>query len=78
MKNVVIKASQIRVEIMTWIVCFFISFLSNVGAIIYYKSPWLELLSSLHYVLVLTFFLYLLWSLIRALKKLIFKLIAKR
>lgn len=78
MKNVVIKASQIRVEIMTWIVCFFISFLSNVGAIIYYKSPWLELLSSLHYVLVFTFFLYLLWSLIRALKKLIFKLIAKR
>lgn len=78
MKNVVIKASQIRVEIMTWIVCFFISFLSNVGAIIYYKSPWLELLSSLHYVLFFSLFLYVVWSFVRIAKSVIFKVVRKK
>ena len=78
MKNITIKARQIRSEIITLFFCFLISFFSNVGAVIYYKSPVSELFTSLHYVLIFTVFLYVIWGIIRVLKSAILKVISRK
>jgi hypothetical protein len=78
MRDIVITSKQIRNESITFLVCFAISFLSNIGAIIFYKSPVTELLSSLHYVLLFAAFIYLVWGIIRLLKIILFKIIARK
>lgn len=67
MRDIVIRAKRIKTELVTLVVCFLIGFLANLGAIIYYKTSYSELLTSLYYVLLFSLVLYLLWSLIRIL-----------
>ncbi len=78
MKDIVITSKQIRKELITISVCFLISFLSNFGAIIYYKSPISELLTSFHYVLFFSLFIYIIWGIIRIIKSTFFKVIRKK
>lgn len=78
MKDIVITSKQIRKELITLLVCFLISFLSNIGAIIYYKSPIAELLTSLHYVLFFSLFLYVIWGFIRIVKSTFLKVISRK
>lgn len=59
MKDIVITAKRIKKEFATFIICLLICILANVGAILYYNSEWIELLTSLHYVLIATIFVYL-------------------
>ena len=67
MKDIIISAKRIKTELITLAVCFLIAFSGNVGAVIAYKSPAIEILSSLHYVLIATVVLYILWSFVRIL-----------
>lgn len=73
MKDIIISTKHIKKELSTLLVCFIISFIANVGAIIYYKSMVIEMLTSLPYVLVFTVFIYIVWCLLRIMKGLFFK-----
>jgi hypothetical protein len=77
MKDVIITKARRRTEAITLLACCLIACLANLGAIIYYKSPSVELINSLGYVVIFAFGLYIIWSLIRltvyAIKILLFK-----
>lgn len=73
MNDILITSKRIKKELITLLVCFIIGFLVNIGAIIYYKSAVVEILTSLPYVLIFTGIIYLVWSLLRLIKGLLFK-----
>ncbi len=73
MNDILITSKRIRKELITLLICFIISFTTNIGAIIYYKSKAEEVLTSLPYVLVFAGFIYLMWSLLRLIMVLLFK-----
>lgn len=79
MKDTVISAKRKKTEIVTWLICFIIANLVNLYAIITYNNTsFSELFTSLGYVLVVSFVLYFLWSLLRILFYGLKKLIARR
>ena len=65
MKDITIKGKQIQKELITFLVCFVIGFFANVSAILYYKTKFSEMFTSLLYVLTFSVVLYLFWSIIR-------------
>ncbi len=65
MKDIVVKASVIKRELILLGVLFFVAFLMNGLAIVVHQGQWSELLSQLHVVVLLTLFLYLLVLLMR-------------
>jgi hypothetical protein len=77
MKDIIISAKRIKIELYTLSICFFVSFISNIGAIVYYKSPFKETFTSILYVVIFTIFIYVLWSSIRLIKVLFYKVLKK-
>jgi len=77
MKEIIISRARSKTEIITLFICFILACLTNLGAIIFYKSPAIELITSLGYVIVFALVLYILWTLIRlivyAIKRLFIK-----
>ena len=67
MPHFYIPTHRILKELLTLFVCFFIATGLNIYAIIHYEAPFSELWTSLLYVLMATFVLYLVWTLIRLL-----------
>lgn len=67
MNDITITPRRILRELIIFLVCFVIGFLVNLAAIIIYKSNFSELYTSLHYVLIFSFVLYILWSFLRLL-----------
>ncbi len=67
MKDFTISGNKINRELLSLLVCFIIAFLLNVLAIIIYKTNFSEIVSSLHYVLMFSLVLYVLWSIVRLL-----------
>ena len=67
MKDTVLTARRKKLELITLLVCFIIANLSNLYAIIAYKTPFTELITSIFYVLIFTFVLYLFWGVLRIL-----------
>jgi len=65
MKDIIISKARCKTEVITLLVCFIIACLFNLGAIIYYKSPVIELITSLGYVFIFAIVLFVLWSIIR-------------
>ena len=65
MKDIVVKERVIKRELVLLLGMFVVAFLMNVYAIIIHDGKWSELLSQLHIVLLITFFLYLLALLVR-------------
>ena len=65
MKDSVITAKRKKTELLTALVCFGIAFLINVGSIIYYETPFVEVFTQLGFVLVIALGLYLIWTAIR-------------
>lgn len=74
MNDILISAKRLKKELITLLICFIIAFATNVGAIIYYKSDAIEMLSSLPYVLVFAVFIYIVWSFLRLIKRGLFKI----
>jgi hypothetical protein len=64
MKDIIIKSNKIKSELITLLICFIISFISNIGAIFFYESPIEEVFTSLFYVILFAIFLYIMWSVI--------------
>ena len=65
MKDSVITAKRKKTELLTALVCFGIAFLINVGSIIYYGTPFGEVVTQLGFVLIIALGLYLIWTAIR-------------
>jgi len=78
MKDILITGVRAKKELITLLVCFLIGFVANIGAIIFYKTVYTEVISSLGYILVFTFALYFIWSMLRILTWLLFKLIKRK
>jgi len=69
MKNIHIKSSMIKKELIVFLASIGFAFLLNVYSILRYKTLWTELYSQLGWVLVIGFFIYLVILLIRVLIK---------
>ena len=67
MKSTLITARRKKIELLTWLVCFVIGNLANLYAIISYKTPYSEMLTSFFYVLAFSCVLYVLWTILRIL-----------
>lgn len=62
MKDLVIKGKWIKRELIVLAVIFFISVIINMTGIIQHNTEWIEMLSQLHVVIILTIVLYaLIW-----------------
>ena len=77
MKDIIITEKRIKKELSVFVFCFFVGTLTNTLAILYYKSAWTELFTSLHYVLIATVFIYLVSGFIRVLYYIVKKWISK-
>jgi hypothetical protein len=65
MKDITITGKRVRYELTSLLVCFIISFILNIGAIIFYESPWTEIFTSIFYVITFAIALYVAWIIIR-------------
>jgi hypothetical protein len=65
MKDLVISKKRIKTELIIWLCCFSAAFLMNIYAIIKYNNSWLELITQLHIVVLLSLVIYLLYGSIR-------------
>ena len=67
MKDIVITAKMIRRELFVLLGCFVAAFFVNVGAIIAYDRPWVELISQIGFVFFITGGIYMLLAVFRLL-----------
>jgi len=65
MKDIIISAKRIKIELITILTCFIIAFFANLGAILYFKTPVIELITAIGFVVAASIVLYILWSIIR-------------
>ena len=73
MKDIIITSKRIKKELYILLGCFIVAFAVNLIAIIIYKTSWVEILSQIGYVLVITLFLYVLLAALRFAFKIIRK-----
>lgn len=78
MKDIIIKGNQIKKEIIIWLVCFFSAVLLNVYAIVIYDTGWVELLSQLHIVLLVSCVIYFFVGIIRIAFNLLMRMVRKK
>lgn len=77
MKDIVIHSGRVKKELIFFLICFMIAFLTNVAAIIIYKTPWLEVFTQIGYVVVLSVSLYLFLAFFRLIIKLLRSVIGR-
>lgn len=58
MKDLVIKSSVVKKELKIWLILFIAAFLINIYAIIDHSGEWIELITQLHIVILLTMIIY--------------------
>ncbi len=62
MKDIIITSQIIKRERNIYLICFLLSFIINIIAVIAYTRPWTEIFTQLGYVFIISFFIYfLLW-----------------
>ena len=71
--NIHIGPKRQRCELITFAVCFAIAFLLNVYAIVIYNSSWLELITSIFYIITFAVVIYVAWSCMRLIVWALFK-----
>ena len=67
MKDTIVTARRKKIELITLLVCFLVANLVHLYAIIAYHAPWMEMITSIFYILIFTFALYLFWGILRLL-----------
>ena len=77
MKDLVITSRRLKKEMYILSACFITAFLINIFSIVTFKTPWYEMFTQIGYVVVITFILYLLVAMIRAVAFLIKKLFVR-
>lgn len=78
MKDIVITSQMIRRERNIYLLCFLLSFAINIVAIVVYERPWIEVLSQLGYVFVISIFFYIILWIPRLIFKWICRLFRKK
>ena len=59
MKDIIITSKKLKQERNIFLLSFLLAFIINVIAIIIYSRPWIEIISQIGYVIVISFFIYL-------------------
>ena len=67
MKDIIISKKRIKIELLIWLCCFGVAVLLNIYAVIKYNSNWLELITQLHIVILLSLVIYVVLGLFRVL-----------
>ncbi|WP_291529559.1 hypothetical protein [Bacteroides sp. UBA939] len=67
MKDTLLTARRKKIELLTLLACFVIGNLANLYAIISYKTPFSEMLTSIFYVITFSCVLYVFWTILRIL-----------
>lgn len=62
MKDIIITSKKLKQERNIFLLSFLLAFIINVIAIIIYSRPWIEIISQIGYVIVISFFFYLMDS----------------
>ena len=65
MKDIIISSRRVKIEIITILVCFIVAFFTNLGAILYFKTPVIELITAIGFVVAASVVLYIFWCIIR-------------
>jgi len=65
MKDIIISSHRVKIELITILACFIIAFFTNLIAILHFKTPIIELITSIGFVIVFAIVLYVIWSIIR-------------
>ncbi len=65
MKDTLITARRKRQEILCFGICFAAAVLINLGAILYFRTPWYELFTQIGYTLLIAVVLYIVVVLLR-------------
>ena len=76
MKDLVIKGKWIKRELIVLLVLLLVSFVANAVGIVKHDTEWIEMLSQLHVVVLLTMVLYVLTGIIRFMIYLIIKVVS--
>lgn len=67
MKDTLITTRRKKIELFTLLICFVVANLVNLYAIIAYHAHFKELITSIFYIIIFTFVLYVFWSVLRIL-----------
>lgn len=67
MKDTILTARRKKTELITILICFIIANLANLYSIIAYNTPFMEMITSIFYVIIFAVALYVFWSLLRIL-----------
>ena len=65
MKDTIVTARRKKIELITLLVCFVVSNLIHLYAIIAYHAPFTEMITSIFYIIIFTFVLYACWGILR-------------
>lgn len=65
MKDSIITSQQKKKELISLLVCFIIANLTNLYAIIIYQTHFTEMITSIFYVIIFTFIIYVFWTVSR-------------
>ncbi len=65
MHDITISKKNIKKELTIWLLLFILSFCFNIYAIVKYKSGWIELLSQIHIVIILSILFYVFIGVVR-------------
>ena len=60
MKDSIITVKRKKIEINILVICFIIANVLNIFAIAFYRTHWIELITKIHIILIITAFFYLL------------------
>lgn len=77
MKDIVVSGKAIRRELIVALSCFILAFCINVGAVIAYSKPWVEIFSQIGYVIVIAVVFYCILLVFRIVYYIIRKLIKR-
>ncbi len=67
MKDTILTARRKKTELITLLVCFIVANVANLYSIIAYKGSWMEMITSLFYIVIFTCALYVCWGVLRIL-----------
>ena len=67
MKDTIVTARRKKIELITLLVCFVVSNLIHLYAIIAYHAPFTEMITAISYIIIFTFVIYACWGILRLL-----------
>ncbi|RJQ59320.1 MAG: hypothetical protein C4517_13060 [Stygiobacter sp.] len=76
MKDIIIKNTTLKREIIIWFIALFCAVALNIYAIVKYDASWIELLTQLPVIILLSVLIYLLIIVVRGIAKTILKIVA--